>query len=118
VTEQQPHRRRRRRATRAQGAPEAHATPRPGPDAAPGGAAAPNGDAQPKPRRRQRPARDPAEHGLRDIVGAGRSQLGVSGALRGRDVNRPTDEDIAEAEETVAIVRRHWQPPSESPPKS
>jgi hypothetical protein len=25
-------------------------------------------------------------------------------------VNRPTDEDMAEAEETLVIVRRHWQP--------
>jgi hypothetical protein len=37
----------------------------------------------------------------------------VSGALRGRDLNRPTDEDLAEAEETVVIVRRHWQPSPE-----
>lgn len=52
-----------------------------------------------------------AERGLRDLVGAGRSQLGVSGALRGRDVNRPTAEDLAEAEQNVTIVRRHWTPP-------
>jgi hypothetical protein len=50
---------------------------------------------------------------LRDIVGAGRSQLGVSGALRGRDVDRPTEADLAEAEETLVIVRRHWSPPAE-----
>jgi hypothetical protein len=50
--------------------------------------------------------------GLRGLVGAGPSQLGVSGALRGRDVNRPTDEDLAEAERDVQLVRRHWKPPS------
>ncbi|MDT4981265.1 MAG: hypothetical protein QOG07_3144, partial [Pseudonocardiales bacterium] len=42
--------------------------------------------------------------------GGGRSQLGVSGALRGRDVNRPTEDDIAEAERDVVIVRRNWKP--------
>jgi hypothetical protein len=66
-----------------------------------------------RPAKRARPNRDPAERGLRDLIGAGKSQLGVSGALRGRDVNRPTDEDLAEAEETVVIVRRHWQPTPE-----
>jgi hypothetical protein len=49
---------------------------------------------------------------LRDLVGAGHSQLGVSGALRGRDVNRPTDEDLAEAERDILLVRRHWKPPA------
>jgi hypothetical protein len=52
-----------------------------------------------------------ADRGLRDLVGAGSSQLGGSGALRGRDVNRPTEEDLADAERDVVIVRRHWQPP-------
>ncbi len=47
---------------------------------------------------------------MRDIVGAGPSQLGVSRALRGRDVNRPTDDDLAEAERDVHIVRRNWKP--------
>jgi hypothetical protein len=53
-----------------------------------------------------------AERGLRNLVGGGSSQLGVSGALRGRDVNRPTDEDLAEAERDVVIVRRNWKPPA------
>lgn len=70
------------------------------------------------PGRRRRPggenqdrsARDSnADRGLREIVGAGPSQLGVSGALRGRDVNRPTAEDLAAAERDVVIVRRHWR---------
>jgi hypothetical protein len=51
---------------------------------------------------------------LRDLVGAGHSQLGVSGALRGRDVDRPTDDDIADAEANLVIVRRHWTPPPDS----
>ncbi len=65
----------------------------------------------PKQRRPRRPARDAGDGGLHDLVGGGRSQLGVSGALRGRDVNRPTDDDLAEAERDVEIVRRHWTPP-------
>ena len=63
-----------------------------------------------------RPARQHREHhaerGLRDLVGAGHSQLGVSGALRGRDVNRPSEQDLAEAERDVVLVRRHWKPPT------
>jgi hypothetical protein len=43
-------------------------------------------------------------------VGAGGSQLGVSGALRGRDVNRPTEEDLGEAQRDVVIIRRNWRP--------
>lgn len=105
-------RRRRRRRAEAAGQRDGRDAPRPGPEAAPG--ATPPADdspAEPKPPRRPRPQRgDPNEHGLRDLVGAGRSQLGVSGALRGRDVNRPTEQDVAEAEESLVIVRRHWQP--------
>lgn len=74
-------------------------TPVPGPPAA----------AKPRPPRR-RP--DAAERGLRGLVGAGPSHLGVSGALRGRDVNRPTAADLAEAERDVVIVHRHWRPPT------
>ncbi len=106
-------RRRRRRATAEQGPP-------PDPAAAPP-AAAPSSPATPpsrspapakpavkpdKPRRRD----SGTDRGMRDIVGAGRSQLGVSGALRGRDVNRPTDDDVAQAEQEVVIVRRNWKP--------
>jgi hypothetical protein len=105
--------------------------PVPGPEAAPGGAhngapGAANPDpgavdgehraaVPPRETRKPRPNRDPAERGLRDLVGAGQSQVGVNGALRARDVNRPTDEDIAEAEATLAIVRRHWTPPADRP---
>jgi hypothetical protein len=91
-------RRRRRKATRAQGAPEpaAHTAPEPERTAA-------------APRRRRVP-RDGGERGLRDLVGAGHSQVGVSGALRARDANRPTDDDLAEAEQNLVIVRRNWRP--------
>ena len=58
-----------------------------------------------------RAKRDSTDRGMHDLVGGGSSQLGVSGALRGRDVNRPDDDDLAAAERDVVIVRRHWQPP-------
>ena len=65
---------------------------------------------QPAGENQERSARDTSgDRGLREIVGAGPSQLGVSGALRGRDVNRPTAEDLAAAERDVVIVRRHWR---------
>ncbi len=117
-------RRRRRRATAPQGTPRPLAPEAPGPPAAPP-AAAPAPPAEPAPARAagsprpgkpKRTARPAGERGLRDLVGAGPSQLGVSGALRGRDVNRPTDDDLAQAERDIALVRRNWQPPAGAPP--
>jgi len=90
--------RRRRRATAAQGPPPEHAAPAPS-----------TSEAAPKKRAAHR---DTSERGLRDIVGAGPSALSESAALRARELNRPTDEDLAEAERTVVIVRRNWKPPS------
>jgi hypothetical protein len=63
-----------------------------------------------KQRRARRAPRDAGEGGLHDLIGGGRSQLGVSGALRGRDVNRPSDDELAEAERDLQIVRRNWKP--------
>lgn len=64
----------------------------------------------------RRPARDAndraGDRGLHDLVGSGRSAVGVEGALRARDVNRPSDEDFAEAERDLVIIRRHWRPPA------
>jgi predicted flap endonuclease-1-like 5' DNA nuclease len=125
-----PKRRRRRRgAVRAQGAPAAAgsaARTEAQAPAATSGAAAPVAAAAeeiaivataieatatpPAKGRRRKPSPDGPERGLRDIVGAGRSQLSVSGALRARDVNRPTEADIAAAERDVAVVRRNWKP--------
>ena len=73
--------------------------------------------ATPTPPKRARAARDgraagstATERGLRDLIGGGPSQLGVEGALRGRDLNRPTEQDLARAEEQLVIVRRNWKP--------
>jgi hypothetical protein len=47
---------------------------------------------------------------LRELVGAGPTQVTVDRALRARDLNRPSDDDLAEAEAEVVLVRRHWKP--------
>jgi hypothetical protein len=100
---ERPTRRRRRRGTSEQGPPPAHQAT---------GDDAPKRDGAPKrPARKARTDPDERDRGMRALVGAGPSQLGVEGALRGRDVNRPTEADLAEAERDVVIVRRHWTPP-------
>jgi hypothetical protein len=102
-------RRRRRRATSPGGPPPERAT------AAEPAASGPVAAVEPPPAKRgakkSRPDSGDRDRGLRSLVGAGPSQLGVDGALRGRDVNRPTEGDLAEAERDVVIVRRHWAPP-------
>src|SRR4051794_8475092 len=122
-------RRRRRRATAPQGPPvvagpgvaepegERPGVAEPGGERAAGPAAADSADdavraaKTEKTRAPRRPSREgPADRGLRDLVGAGHSQVGVGGALRARDVNRPTEDDLAEAEVEVEIVRRNWKP--------
>lgn len=60
--------------------------------------------------------RDPAERGLRGLVGTGPSQVGVIGAMRARDAARPSPEDIAAAEEELTIVRRYYVPPDGTTP--
>jgi hypothetical protein len=51
------------------------------------------------------------ERGLRGLVGGGSSQVRVTAALRARDATRPTDEDLANAETNLIIIRRGWTPP-------
>ncbi|MFI5840307.1 hypothetical protein ACIA8K_11440 [Catenuloplanes sp. NPDC051500] len=55
------------------------------------------------------------ERGLRGLVGSGSSQVSVRAAMRARDASRPTDEDMAEAQERLLIVRRNWVPREELP---
>ncbi|MEW2145583.1 hypothetical protein AB0869_22490 [Micromonospora vinacea] len=75
-----------------------------------------DGDDPPPPRRRSSGGdeRD-GERGLRGLVGSGSSQVGLSAALRARDAARPTDDDLAEAEARVVVVRRNWVPREELP---
>ena len=53
------------------------------------------------------------ERGLRGLVGGGASQVSVAAALRARDAARPTDADLAAADQDLVIVRRGWVPREE-----
>ena len=58
----------------------------------------------PPPHRRQKPAAgDEATAGL---TGGGPSQLGVNGSMRARDVSRPREVDIEQAEQLVQVSYR------------
>ena len=56
-----------------------------------------------------------SERGLRGLVGSGSSQVSVGAALRARDASRPTEEDLAEADRELTIVRRNWLPREDLP---
>jgi hypothetical protein len=58
---------------------------------------------------------DEVERGLRGLVGSGSSQVSVGAALRARDAARPTDEQLADADANLAIVRRNWMPREDLP---
>ena len=58
---------------------------------------------------------EPAERGLRGLVGSGSSQVSVGAAMRARDAARPTDEQVAAAERELVIVRRNWVPREDLP---
>jgi hypothetical protein len=55
------------------------------------------------------------ERGLRGLVGSGSSQVSVAAAMRARDAARPSDEQLAEAEAGLTIVRRNWMPREDLP---
>ncbi len=71
-----------------------------------------DGDAPP---RNRRGGADEGERGLRGLVGSGSSQVSVTAAMRARDASRPTDEDLAEAEAGLVLVRRNWTPREDLP---
>jgi len=56
-----------------------------------------------------------AERSLRGLIGPGASQVSVTAAMRARDASRPSERDLAEAEERLVIVRRYWVPRDELP---
>jgi len=73
-------------------------------------------DPEPEPARPATSAEErEAERGLRGLVGSGTSQVRTGAALRARDAARPTDADIAAAEEQLVIVRRNWVPRDDLP---
>lgn len=104
-----PTHRQRRRASRPTGSPQREPKPTPPEPAIPDPAALSEKPADPK-RRGTASRRDNGERAWRELAGSGPSQVGVDGALRARDVNRPTKEELAQAEHDVVIVRRNWRP--------
>ncbi|KAB1905828.1 hypothetical protein J5U46_05585 [Micromonospora tulbaghiae] len=72
------------------------------------------GEPEPRARRAAAPAEE-GERGLRGLVGSGSSQVSVTAALRARDAARPTEDDLAEAEQRVVLIRRNWVPREELP---
>ncbi|MEV6345051.1 hypothetical protein [Actinoplanes sp. NPDC051851] len=60
-------------------------------------------------------AEEQGERGLRGLVGSGSSQVSIGAALRARDSSRPTDQDFAEADRDLVIVRRNWLPREDLP---
>lgn len=68
-----------------------------------------------RPPRVRRGSAEESERGLRGLVGAGSSQVSVTAAMRARDATQPTEQDLAEAEARVVLVRRNWVPREDLP---
>ncbi|MET0864865.1 MAG: hypothetical protein ABWZ98_11065 [Nakamurella sp.] len=63
--------------------------------------------------RRPRSGREEAaERSLRSLVTTRSTQVSPTAALRAREVALPTAADLAEAEQELVIVRRHYVPPT------
>lgn len=56
-------------------------------------------------------ATDRQEGGLSNLIGSGRSRVGVAGAMRARDVSRPSEQDLAAAEREVVVRRTRGDAP-------
>ena len=69
-------------------------------------------------RRSNRTPRSGPERGgnMGNLVGAGPSVVGVSGALRARDASRPRPKHLAEADRTLVVRRRPPDPPPPAAP--
>ena len=52
-----------------------------------------------------------APHDLEHLAGGGSSRTGEAGAMRAREVSRPTPADLARAEREV-VLKRAYRPPS------
>lgn len=59
------------------------------------------------------PGKD-SDRGWRELLGNAPSQVGVNGAMRARDVARPSPAELAAAERDLVIARRQWRPPAEA----
>lgn len=60
-------------------------------------------------------ATDRQEGGLSNLIGSGRSRVGVAGAMRARDVSRPSEQDLAAAEREVVVRRTRGDAPPTPP---
>ncbi|WP_425412861.1 hypothetical protein [Micromonospora humi] len=74
-----------------------------------------DGPRPPRGSRRGAPSADEGDRGLRGLVGSGSSQVSVTAAMRARDAARPTEDDLAQAEARVVLVRRNWVPREDLP---
>ncbi|SCL41782.1 hypothetical protein GA0074692_6494 [Micromonospora pallida] len=72
-------------------------------------------DGPPTPTRRSGPEERDGDRGLRSLVGSGTSQVRITAALRARDASRPTEQDVAEAEARLVLIRRNWVPREDLP---
>ena len=75
------------------------------PPASPGDARAAYASGMPTSPRRARPT-GAEENAGAALYGGGPSQLGIGGSMRARDVSRPREEDLAEAERLVQVSYR------------
>lgn len=66
--------------------------------------------------RRRGPRDDQGERALRALVTQRGSQVSPTAALRAREVEVPTADDLAAAEQEIVIVRRNYVPPTALPP--
>jgi hypothetical protein len=71
--------------------------------------ATPAGRTRRQPRGRSESA---AERTLRSLVSSRPTQLSPTVAMRAREVATPTEQDLAEAERDLMIVRRNYVPPA------
>jgi hypothetical protein len=101
------------RSTASTAAARSASAPAGAPASSPADGAEPGGEGAV--RRKSRARRPDTEHGLRGIVGAGPSQVGLLGAMRARDAAKPTAADLAAAERDLEVVRRHYVPPDTLP---
>lgn len=52
------------------------------------------------------------ERSARGLVDSGPSRIRRDQAMRARDIDRPTEADLADAEDSLQVVHRNWKPPS------
>lgn len=59
---------------------------------------------------RARGRREQFERQWRELAGTGRTQVSASSAVRARDADQPTAQELEQAEAELVLQRRHWKP--------